>query len=338
MRRAINLNPKPDQYGNIIYRFTREYQPTIDDLFGIAKKHDKKGVVLKNLNQNIVNNFNRVSDEEIKYQGHDTDNLCVHVLRNGSSCPTVFNGKTYASKVSSIIFKNNNYYSLMVKDKKKNIGAIGGVCEIDEYKMYNKTKNYYDFILSIAERELEEETQGSVYIDGKIEDVPSITYDKLELLGTIKFNNSIYGIDVDDTCNVFRLFLEYDSDNIFINKLFSESNKDKYGNYTLKYHENSETQYIHALKFTEHPNILTVNNFKGFFSQADNINLDPKVYATGIIPRVNNINRFYDLIHYGYLNSNIENDNPVTIDNKQFNGFNLITHINSITVYPFKQK
>ena len=340
------FNHTIDRFGNNILKFSK--MSNFYQISEITKKIPYgKAIVLKNIDKAIIEKYNLVYDNKINFQGIDRDGYSTYLLRNGSGSPEIFNGKTFASKASIIIKNGNRYYTLLVKDKtKNNLGSIGGVCEESEYREYDKTGDMHKLSKNIVTREIYEETKGDVkfsynYCTDTIY-CNSMDYNNIEQLGTINFLNDIYGIDVIDTCTVYRIFVDLDTYEIFrpfnkqfYNLLFHYKNIDKYGNYTLSYCNNNETEFIHAIHLNKTPNILTETNFNDIFKKSETINLEPKMYSTGIVPQVNNINQFYNLIHYGYLRGDVVDTSPIYFYKDKFVNLNLITKINSIYVKPF---
>lgn len=214
----------------------------LKDLIENNKKNDK-GIILKNFETNVIDDLKE--EYEILHM-ITRDHQNVYLIKNNSNCPELYNGTMSAAGVSVLIKYQDNYYGILMKDKTKSILTCpGGTCE-------QKALLIKDGLKETAVRELREETEGVVTISGSEYHTKGmlLNKDQVTTLAEYKMMSSYYGFDdIPDTYTCYQYMIEYDKDNQnkeFFDYLFHESNKDKNGNYTLKYVSHNETQYVHA--------------------------------------------------------------------------------------------
>ena len=253
MTHTTQTKQEVDRFGNLFYTLTEE--PTLEFLESL--KHDKgKGILLKTTNSlnldDIVGEYNKLHlDDSQKKIKHLRDG--VYLMRNGSNCPDMFDGKIYAGGASIVVKYNGQNYCILVKDKTKRVVTnLGGIVDEKEYNAFCQDVHMLCKVAGI--REVKEETEGTImYKEQQIQVkglyVPPVTSEVV----VNKFNSCYFGIqDIDDTYIAHQYYYDIDAypeliDIPFFGYLFDISSSDQYGNYTLEYVNHDETEYVHAV-------------------------------------------------------------------------------------------
>ncbi len=252
MAADLQQDQEIDRFGNLFYTLTQE--PTLEFLESL--QHDEgKAIILRTNDLNIddvVKEYNDLHpDDAQKRIKHLRGN--VYLMRNGSNCPDMFDGKIYAGGASIVVKYNGKNYCILVKDKTKGVVTnLGGIVDEVEYLAY--CQNVHTLCKVAGIREVREETEGTiVHNEEQVQIAGLHVFPVTSEVMLNKFNSCYFGIkNIDDTYFAYKYY--YDIDEApelmglpLLKYLFHESHCDQYGNYTLEYVGHNETEYVHAL-------------------------------------------------------------------------------------------
>ncbi|AEQ60281.1 hypothetical protein [Acanthamoeba polyphaga mimivirus] len=293
----------------------------IDSLYNQIEtvKKQNKGIIFVGFDDTIITQLNSVyyNSDIIYLTTNNGENY--HLMINNSSCPQFCDKTIRASGVSVVLKQDESYYSLLMKDRtKKILTCIGGVCTQSEYK------SNPDYSLMVVKRELKEETQGIVEVvsrklQGETQGFVEIGTDKiycsgivlsnsdqLDIIAQAEFLSVYYGLKVPDFYTCYKHTINtpdlYDKFRVFVGLMFDDRNRLPNGDYQLNYLDNSETEYIYAIKLSD--NIITTETHN-FQTVMNNISdQTSKIDLNG--SRISNLHMFFNYLHLKSITENSE--------------------------------
>lgn len=164
----------------------------------------------------------------------------VWLIRNGSNCPDLHDGKVYAAGTIVLVKYNGQTYYIGVKDKSKGVIAAPGGCadenEVDDHK-------------ATAIRETREETKGMH--DGKPVTGLEVPPQLASRFFSVDIFSSYFGIlNIPDMYTTYVTVCGYDdSGSLGESHLFTHLfgvDPDESGIYSLALEDNDEIEYVHA--------------------------------------------------------------------------------------------
>lgn len=238
-----------DSFGNYLYCFTNK-RPDLKKI--IADIPFGKALLVRNVCESVIDNI-----PEMKFQCVDKNGKNVYLVRNGSNCPELYDGKYYAGGVNIIVRKGGCYYTIFTKDKsRKYITCPGGTANEKDFFNANNFDDQLEITgKNIGIRELKEETTG-VTKYGKM--CAGLDLNKYVLSNVCQFEFKSKFFDIDDIQDIYTMnsyYFDLDSKRPTINRkmldffrlLFDKSNTIGY-NYQLKFISHSEIDYVYAHK------------------------------------------------------------------------------------------
>lgn len=309
---------RTDSFGNTFLKCI-SHTFDIDSLYNQIEtiKKPNKGIIFVGFSDTIISqlNSNYYNSDIIYLTTNNGENY--HLMINNSSCPQFCDQTIRASGVSIILEHESSYYSLLMKDRtKKILSCIGGVCTQSEYK------SNPDYSLMVAKRELKEETQGIVEVvnrklQGETQGFVEIGSDKiycsgivlsdsdqLDIIAQVEFLSVYYGLKVPDFYTCYKHTVNtpalYDKFRVFASLMFDDRNRLPNGDYQLNYLDNSETEYIYAIKLSDNIIGTGTHNFQTIMNNISD--QTSKIDLNG--SRISNLHMFFNYLH---LKSIIEN-------------------------------
>ncbi|AKI79837.1 hypothetical protein QJ850_gp862 [Acanthamoeba polyphaga mimivirus] len=300
-------------------------------------KKPNKGIVFVGFSNTIISQLNCIhyNGDIIYLSTNNGENY--HLMINNSSCPQFCDNTIRASGVSVVLKHESSYFSLLMKDRtKKILSCIGGVCTQSEYK---SNPNYS---LRVAKRELKEETQGIVEVinrklQGETQGFVEIGTDKiycsgivlteseqLDIISQVEFLSTYYGLKVPDFYTCYKHTINtpdlYDRFRVFVSLMFDERNRLPNGDYQLNYLDNSETEYIYAIKLSDNIIDTETHNFQTIM---DNISSQTsKIDLNG--SRISNLHMFFNYVHLKTITENSKSDST---DKYEFNDLEMFSKL-----------
>ncbi len=334
---------RADNYDNTYLEFLSD--PTIEELTDALNiNKTKKALVIINVSRGIIDLYNRSfpDNESITYLGIQTaTNHKYYFIRNESNCPELLDMKLYGAGVSILIKHDDKYYVLLHKDKTRHLLTCpGGTANRDEYESYLKSddstlEGLIQFHKKIAVREVLEETSTS---NQKNDGIKIINSSKIIPILRTDFTTSLFEInDIHDSYIGFGYIFneeDYVTNVEYLNRLFNETNKDG-DHYTLKYDENSETEYIHAYQINRIEHIDISSESIGEIITILKTSMPSfKVYE-GINVRTSILASVFS--HINLMHANDISTNALIInDNEELIRIGLPIHTQSIEIYESK--
>jgi len=260
-----------DRFGNKLVFFFKD-PATLEELKTFCSHTKGKAIILTGLSKNFIHtNLDDGQIPDAKFVGKTPGKANVVVCRNGSNCPDIIPDKgVLAGGFCTLVSlqADGKTYVVMHKDPTSSIIKFpGGTTTAEEWKKYPESP-LATIMVGTAVREIEEESEGEVYIEGKLRSVEGFRLkaeDNIFPLATLNMESSYFGINkIPDTYFIVGAHVTLEEGSIikmksskplsFLECLFHPSNHDEAsGSYTLKYKGHEETQFFHALPFPEDP-------------------------------------------------------------------------------------
>ncbi|BCS83693.1 hypothetical protein QLL95_gp0430 [Cotonvirus japonicus] len=322
------LETTNDAFGNTFLRIvstTTDTNLLYEEIENI--KNPNKGLIFVGFPLDIISELNqKYYNNDIIYLTNKNDET-YHLMINNSNCPQFCDETIKASGVSIVVYHENSYYAIIVKDKTKRIlTCIGGCCSQLDYK----SKPNYSVRTAI--KELREETQGRISINNINTHCDGLSLsdsDKLDLLAEMELESIYYGLKVLDTYSCYGLYVDInESDNIFFKFLFDPQNQTIEGNFKMNYSDNTETEYIYAIKLSD-DTIFEMDDFKNIMNkisdQISKINLNNA--------RISGLHMFFNYIHLKKLTSKTHNEKYVQDKRELFTELKMLPSLRKLVYF-----